>query len=407
MNSSSRHHFSRSQILRLIRRVGQISRVELADQTGLSRSAITAISNELIEEGFVREVEAVMPHIGRGRPRQALELNPDAGHVVGIKLSLHQLSCVISNFAGDPVHSATHPFNGNMTPVAAVIRIDDCVQQALAAAGLADANILRMCVGIPGYVSHMSGHAYWSPVFDRTGVDFAGLMNAHFNFDCIVENDTNLATLAEYWFGQAKDLKSFGVISIEHGVGMGLMIEGEVYRGQKGVGPEFGHAKLFPGGEPCRCGQNGCVEAYVADYALLRQVFPQITVADYVADPGGHYQRVLQIIGLAEQGDAAAAEAIVRSGRHLGVALGNLIATLNPATIIMTGDATRRGPLFLDTVREETAKLRIPGDEFDTRLLFSDWGDDVWARGATALALRTTYDEIADRLAQQRLGSSA
>ncbi len=261
-----------------------------------------------------------------------------------------------------------------MSPLKSVMLIENVIDDALSKTKISKKKIIRMCVGIPGYISHETGDCYWSPVFDRKNINFVELLNAHFNFDCIIENDANLATLAEYCFGNTNNTDTFCVVSIEHGVGMGLMVDGNLYRGHKGIGPEFGHSKLIVDGRLCRCGQTGCVEAYVADYAILRQIDPFVTIENYNKDPKSYYNKILDAAEKAANGDLNILKAFEEAGAYLGKALGNLIATLNPSTIIITGDSTKRRELFCEAVEREVLSCQFFSDDIDTKIIFRDWG---------------------------------
>ena len=191
---------------------------------------------------------------------------------------------------------------------------------------------------------------------------------------------------------------NFAVVTIEHGIGMGLVTHDRLYRGHNGIGPEFGHAKIDFTGRACRCGQLGCVEAYASDYAILRQVLPKFSLDSYTRDPKAHHVEIERITAEAKAGDQALAAEFANAVRVLGRAIGNLIATLNPPRVIVTGEGLRAGDLLFGPLVEEARKLQLAGNRFETEIVAHLWGDDVWARGAAALVLQQAYIDPAYQL---------
>ncbi len=383
---------SRYRILDTIRRHGEISRVELAARTELSRAAVTGITQTLLEYGLILEKPALETNGGaRGRPRVMLSINPEGGHVLGIKLSLHQMSIAITDFKGGVVHSLALPFRGNQPAEIALNLIDMGVRHCLEEATVARADISGVCVGVPGYVSHAAGICHWSPMFVERDIALAEILQRRLGMVSFIENDANLVTLAEHWFGKGRDLTSFAVVTVEHGIGMGLVIDGNLYRGANGIGPELGHSKVALDGRPCRCGQLGCVEAYASDYAILRQALADFSLATYTENPSAYRDTLSRIAEQAKNGDETLGDILHQAGIRLGQAVANMIATLNPPTVIFTGEGLRAGDVLLGPAIQEAKRLKLSGDHFDTDFISHVWGDEVWAQGAAALMLQHIY----------------
>ncbi len=385
---------SRYRVLDSIRRRGAISRVEIAKATGLSRSAVTGLTQNLIDIGWIHEQPAIEANgATRGRPRVMLEINPKTACVLGVKLSLHLMSCAITDFRGDTLHSMSIPFGAEQRPDVAADLIEMGVRRCLADAGLEDDQVVGLGVGIPGYVSHDTGMCHWSPIFDRNNVPFGQLLSERFSFPSLIENDANLITLAEHWFGKGREMTSFAVVTIEHGIGMGLITHDRLYRGSNGIGPEFGHSKIEYNGRLCRCGQKGCIEAYASDYAILREVMPNFSLDSYNQSPQLFHDEIERVTQAAHAGDEALVSVFESAGRRLGRALGNIIATLNPPAIIVTGEGVRAGEIMFGPMKEEARALQLSDNQFDTEIIVHRWGDDVWARGAAAMVLHRQYSD--------------
>lgn len=396
---------SRYRILDTIRRYPNISRIELASYTELSRGAVTGITQSLLDSGLIIEKPSIENNEGgRGRPRIMLSISPDAGYVLGIKLSLHQMSFSITDLKGDVVYTMHLPFRGNQQCDVAIDVIDMGVQRCLENAGVDRDRISGVCIGIPGYVSHEAGMCHWSPIFLERDIPFAELLRQRLNIDTFIENDANLVTLAEHWFGKGRDLSCFAVVTIEHGIGMGLVIDNKLYRGANGIGPELGHSKVETEGRPCRCGQLGCVEAYASDYAILREADENFSLDAYNENPKAYHDAITRISDQARGGDNRLANILLEAGTRLGQAVGNMIAMINPPTVIFTGDGMRAGDTLIGPAIEEAQRLKLSGDHYETEFISHVWGDEVWAQGAAALMLQHIYADPDYGIAPQQHG---
>jgi predicted NBD/HSP70 family sugar kinase len=201
----------------------------------------------------------------------------------------------------------------------------------------------------------------------------------------LIDNDANVLTLAELWFGAGRALSNFVVVTIENGVGMGFVSDNQLFRGAHGMGLELGHTKVQLDGALCRCGQRGCLEAYLADYALAREAS---TVLGLSPDKPHNLQEVLKkLYENASVGDQNVRTIFQRAGRYLAVALSNIIHLFDPELIILSGQLMRYDFLNAEEMQNEMRTLALYHSRHETRIEIQSWGDMVWARGATALAL--------------------
>ncbi len=388
---------NRFHVLDTLRRFEPISRVEIGARTRLARATVSAIVSDLIAEGLVREgladevPEGTAAAAGRGRPRIMLRMNPQAAHVVGVKLSLHQIAILVTNLKAEVLLSLVLPVRTErMAPEVIADLLEDGVRNSVAKAGLRLGDILGIGIGVPGFIDHGAGVVTWSPIFGRAAPAFARMVGDRLGVPTIMENDVNLVTLAERWFGQGQDIDDFMVVTVEHGVGMGLFVNGELYRGHHGLGAEFGHVKLGLGGPLCRCGQTGCIEAHAADYAILRDAAGIVDLPD-VTDAFAAHQAIAEVTRLAQDGDERLAALFTRAGQALGLGIANLCNVLNPARVIISGAGTRAGGLLLDPLRATMDANLISALQGRIDVMVEPWGDEVWARGAASLVLEGIY----------------
>ncbi|MGI9394543.1 MAG: ROK family protein, partial [Boseongicola sp.] len=263
----------RQQIFERVRAAGSISRAQISKELGVSPASVTTQTSELIASGFLYETsdQKIADDAARGRPPVALGVRPDAYYVVGIKLSDREHTAVVVDFAGNLMASATVSSAG-ARPTTEVLSASAClIDRVCVEAGIDQSMLSAIGIGLPGFVESKSGKAHWSPVLVERNVNFADAATQHLGVPVTIDNDANLVALAELWFGVGRQLPDFAVVTIEHGVGMGLVVNHRLYRGANGLGMELGHIKVQLDGALCRCGQRGCLEAYIADYALGRE----------------------------------------------------------------------------------------------------------------------------------------
>ena len=384
----------RQQVFEAIRAAGSIPRVDVARKVGISPGSVTAITSDLIEAGLIAETGAPSREAdtGRGRPPVALSVRPRARLVAGIKLSSPNHSAVIADFAGNRIGEAAAPRAHARHETAAIVE-ETCrmLDGALAAGGLARSDLAAVGLGVPGFVDSETGHVTWSPIMAERDVPLAGLVADRIGIPVSADNDANLLTMAELWFGAGRALPDFAVVTIEHGVGMGLVINHEIYRGAGGMGMELGHIKVHLDGALCRCGQRGCLEAYVADYALVREASTALNWTSAEREP----QIILEsLFSHAKAGNAAARSIFHRAGRFLALGLANVVTLFDPGLIILSGARMRYDYLYAREVLTEMANLSPVTRPGGPRVEAHAWGDMIWAQGAAALALSRVTDDL-------------
>lgn len=376
----------KQQVFECVRFSGRISRRDVAKHLDVSPASITHMVAELIDEGLVQEVETPARPGHRGRPPVALSVRAEAVYVAGINLSDASHSGIIVDFSGNPIADVSLPRTGTLGELAPLVDEAEAVFAALLReSGLERAQIAAMGLGLPGIVDNNSGTILWSPILRDRDVPIGAMLSERLGLPVDIDNDANLVTLAELWFGAGRHNPNFAVITIEHGVGMGLVVGHRLYRGAHGAALELGHTKVHLDGALCRCGQRGCLEAYVADYALVRE-------AAVAMDLGQLNTNAPQVLleGLYDQakaGNEAARTIFRRAGRFLAAGLANVISLFDPSLIILSGERMKYDYLYAEEVLAETRKLAVNSGRSTPPIEINAWGDLVWARGAATLAL--------------------
>ncbi len=377
-------------MLAAVRGGGEVARVSIVRETGLSPATVTSITADLLSEGLLEEVIDADSARARGRPPVALRIRPDARLVGGAKISDRRITVALMDFGGvEILHHAIDLEPDYATPGRLVATLWRAVGEALARTGRAHETLSCLGVGLPGYIEADSGLVHWSPSFRDRNVGLGALLSEAAPCPVVLENDANLAALAERWFGYGRNERDFLVVTVENGVGMGIVLDGRLFRGARGVGAEFGHTKVQLDGAPCRCGQRGCLEAYVADYALLRE---SRDVLGRSADPAGPGPELEALFEAAGAGEPQAQQILDRASRMFAIGLANLVNIFDPGLIILSGERMRRDflcrPEVLALMRENALALDRP----PPRVRVHKWGDRLWAMGAAALAIEVLTD---------------
>ena len=384
----------RQQVFECVRAAGLIPRVQVAKDLGISPASVTTITSELIDSGLIEEVAAPREGEGvRGRPAVALGVRAVAHRVAGMKLSDREHTAVIVDFAGNLIADDAIPRRpGPMTVTELLAAVETLLDRVCAKAGISRADLSAIGLGVPGFVDCADGVVLWSSVLNDRNVALASLAGNRLGLPVWVDNDANLVALAELWFGAGRGLSDFAVVTIEHGVGMGLVLNHRIYRGSQRLGLELGHTKVQLDGALCRYGQRGCLEAYIADYALAREA---TTALNWGHKEGQSIAVLLEsLYDHAKAGNATARSIFRRAGRYLAVGLSNVVNLFDPALIILSGERMRYDYLYAAETLAEMDNLAINTGRPRPPIEIHAWGDLLWAHGAAALALSAVSEGL-------------
>ncbi len=270
-------------------------------------------------------------------------------------------------------------------------KLVDGLASELLEAKQARPDVLAAGLGIPATIDHRRGLAIQAVNLDISDVPLRDLMHERLGLPVFVDNDANVAALAEFLFGAGKGATNLVMLTIGTGIGGGLVLNGKVYRGSIGAGAELGHVVVDENGPPCQgnCPNHGCVETYASGTAIARH---GKAVAE--REPDSALGRALAegpIVGrtvteLAMKGDPLAREVVAGAGRHLGVALASLANVFDPDVIVIGGGVSAVGDIMLDPAREELRSRALPPMN-KTPVKLAELGPDAGMIGAAAMAL--------------------
>lgn len=365
---------NQSAVISAIHRHGRISRTDLAAELRLSPAAITALTAPFLEEGLVVEAEVgTSPSVGR-KPI-LLGINYDHAHVFGVKVMNHAVVAALTNLNAEVValHEQALPDTRERTVVESVVAATAALRKLAEGAAVRP---LGLGVSVPGVVDHLAGTIRHSQLFGWEQVPLAELLGAELGLSVLVENDVNALAAAHAWFGHGRDHEAFLVLTLGRGVGLGIVVNGSVYRGPRGGAGEFGHTVCAPLAPRVMDPEPATLESRVSDGALAAQASRLL----------GREVGAEELGALADAGEQVIVDLLADAGDCLGVALSTLVNVFAPSLVILGGEGLRASPYLLPRAQATLSELAF-GDLADgMELVLDSWGDDGWARGAAGLA---------------------
>ena len=382
-NRQTIRRINEAAVLGAIHDHGPISRMDISALTNLSPATITGITGKLIEQRLAREREAGASngggsHVARppiGRPPVLVEIDRGAGCVVGVKLTEHHLVAALTDLGAETLARRTVPLGEDRSPEAVVHSLAGVVADLRGTEPTR--RFFGVGVGLAGAIDRREGVCRFSPYLPWRDVPLRAMLEPEVGRPVFVDNDVNALTLAERWFGGGAGYADFVVVTLGRGIGLGMVLDGHLYRGGHGAGGEFGHVTVEPDGPPCDCGKRGCLEALVGEPAMARRL----------AAACGPDVRLARGAARARAGDTAAMGVFEAAGTTLGLALAGVVNLLNPTRVIVGGECVHTLDLLLEPMRAALAANCFDGLYADLDLLVEPWDDDAWARGAAGLVL--------------------
>jgi predicted NBD/HSP70 family sugar kinase len=368
-------------VLAAILERGPISRAELGQQLGLSKPTVSSIMGRLESQGLVR-VHGARPS-ATGRPATLYELNRQAGYVLGFDLGGSTVRGLLADLYGDVVQYAARPVAGG-TPSAILRQLREMRDHLVAAAGIDEQLLISAGIGVPGILDP-SGHsvsaAYNIPALAE--LDVRGDIAAALELPTTVENDVNLAAIGEGWRGCAVGCRNFALIAVGTGVGMGIVLEGELYRGPRGAAGEIDFLPLSVDQAPVT-GGHGALESVVSGPAIVARYRSATGRADV--------QSVSDLVAAAAAGDTAAAQAVGELAAAVAFAVAAVVCVLDPERVVLGGGVGSIEGL-VPPVREAFGRLAARDVPIETGAL----AGRAAAYGALAVALRDARQRLLDR----------
>lgn len=385
--SETARDFNRRVVLNLVRRHQPISRAAVARRSGMQRSTVSAITEELIAERWL--TEGAFGELPRGRKPTFLHLNSDRAGIVGVDIQPNVTTLAVSTM--DSRFVAQEQITTSRDPAEFVARLGRRINDLMHA--YPRNSYEGIGVSVPGRVDSASHRLIFAPTLGWSDVDLQTPLEHLTRLPVQLENAANACALAELWSGRhGEGITNLVAVTVSDEIGVGLIVHGQLMRGTSGTAGEFGHVSLTGEGLPCRCGNHGCWEVLASNAAAARYYAESSSARKDEIGSKSDTARVAfgDMLRLAQQGDAKAAHAVDKMARHLGAGIAMLVTGLAPDVLVVVGEVTRAwnrvGPIVLEAVRSRSFTRA------NTRIVATDPDAQPRLQGTVALVLQKHFD---------------
>jgi len=348
----------------------------------IGRGVVTSIIQELIDEGTI--YEGATGHAARGRRPTMLYVRTQDRLVVAVDVRFSRTFIMLSDFAGSQI--ALESFETIFEPARLIAELVERIGRLIAAHG-ATGRCEGVGLVVPGMVERTSGRVLMSPQLGWRDVDIRDALAEGVGLPVQIENAPMACALAQMWLGQRGNISdNFVYVTVSDGVGAGIVLNGQLIRGDSNSAGEFGHNPLDPDGPQCLCGAHGCWEAYTSNQATLSRYLGRELVPLW----GGAVHQpssltIEDLIARARGGDTRAASAIEATGHYLGVGIGSILNALNPSQVFVGGEITGAWDMIEGAVRQGILERTLTRAAASTPVIPEQMGGYPRLRGATAL----------------------
>jgi predicted NBD/HSP70 family sugar kinase len=357
-----------------------ISRASLSEITGLNKSTVSSQISTLIEKNLIFEIG--QGQSSGGRKPVMLVFNKNAGFSIGIDIGVDDLNGILTDLKGNIVledhQQLDHPDTETIKD-----RLFSMINGFIGQMPESPYGLIGIGLGVPGLVNNdhqiiLAPNLNW-----YKDIDLKKSLEQEFHVPVFIENEANAGAHGEKEFGAAKNFENLVFVSVGTGIGTGIIIHNELYRGDIGFAGEMGHLTIDLNGPKCRCGNRGCWELYASEKALLK------------LQPD-HLQKITkqELINLANQNDPEILSALQNFGYYLGVGLVNVLNTFNPQAVVIRNDIIEALPIVLNSLRNSISSRII--DQLASRyeLLVSSLGKNATALGASSLVIEHFLENV-------------
>ena len=400
-----RQHNLQVVLLSLLDEPG-LSRIQLAERTHLSNTTITNLIADLMEQGLVLEKEnnaSVENQRSVGRPRVGICLNPNARYVVGVHIGIEIFRVAVANLQDTILYNRVCQYD-HTRPIPEVLQlIKSEIESVIAESGVDPTTILGVGIGASGLVDFSTGVNILAPKLNWHNVPMREYFESALGFPVVVDNNVRAMAIGEAYFGAGRGVNSLAFVYGRSGVGAGLVFDGKVFRGSSTGAGEIGHTvMLLRGGEPCHCGNNGCLETLISEAAILRQaetlarLNPAGLLAQTIAQECD-LSMIERVFDAARQGDQDVLRMLNERAYYLGLALANVVNLFNPELIILGGIFSQGQDLFIHPTLDTVRQMSFGGLGKKVRLQATTFGWKAGVVGAAALALMQFFYQPGQR----------
>ncbi|WP_153720943.1 ROK family transcriptional regulator [Sporosarcina cascadiensis] len=352
-----------------------LSRADIAQRSGLNKATVSSLVNELIEEELI--FESGPGKSSGGRRPVILNFNQTAGYAIGIDIGVNYTFGIITDLLGNVLHESVKEYKAALTLEEYIGELDSMIKELIAMAPPTKYGVVGIGIGVPGVIDN-SGQVLLAPNLKWINTDLKAILEEKFDLPIVVENEANAGAYGEKRFGVGKNVNNLIFVSAGIGIGVGLILNGELYRGINGYSGENGHMTIIKDGKLCNCGNKGCWEAYASENALLEKAKRQKSLNGMTLE---------QLIAAAKEDNTDAVKLFEETGNYLGTGVSNLIKTFNPEMLIIGNRLSKAKPWIQDAMINTTNTELLPFHKEELDITFMKQNFYATALGMAAFTI--------------------
>lgn len=391
--NSSKKNSLKLLILRELYQSGCKSIPQLSKIIHMSTPTITRAIDELIESGFLAE-EGIGSSSGGRRPN-LFGLNPPARFVLGVDISRNHIRLGLFNFLNQPVVPIKVIDEGLEVSKDFMKSLKDSVNDFITESAIDKTKLMGIGIALPGLIDLHTGISYSYLQDEKPAtIQFENI----FDYPVFVENDTKVMALGEQAFGLAQGKQNVLCLNIGSGIGLGMILNGKLYKGNSGFSGEFGHIQVDPEGQLCYCGKIGCLETLASGTKMIKRARKEIgdgatTIIRSLVEDDLSKINIEIILQAAQRGDQFAIGLLANIGEHLGRGIAVLIHLFNPELIIIGGELTKAENYIIDPIQQNLNKFTIAKIRRDAQIVTSSLGQNAGLMGTVAMVMNKVFQK--------------
>ncbi|WP_342508642.1 ROK family transcriptional regulator [Sporosarcina sp. FSL K6-2383] len=362
-------------VLQAIIKLAPLSRAEIAQQSGLNKATVSSLVSELIDEELI--YESGIGESSGGRRPVILLFNEQAGYSIGVDIGVNYTLGIVTDLVGNIIYEASQTVDNNLSADQQIQLVIETIRTLISHTPESRYGVIGIGIGVPGIVDN-EGKVLLAPNLKWKDVDLIKILEAEFDYPILVENEANAGAYGEKRFGAGQKSNNLIYVSAGIGIGVGIILNGELYRGINGFSGESGHMTIVKNGRTCNCGSRGCWEAYASEHALLKQA----KEIDHLSEASFE-----QLIELAENNDKDALQIFEEIGCNMGTGITNLIKTFNPQLIIIGNRLADAEKWIIEPIITTAKQELLPFHKVDMNITFSELSSHSAALGVSAFAI--------------------
>lgn len=387
---------NKSLILKIVRERGPISRADIAPILGLNPATVSSNIKLLLNDRLIKEIGT--GESSGGRKPILLALNEEFFNCIGVDVRKDKIIAAVLNLEGKIQNRVELPLKNLDCKESIINDIIDAISRAKSECPVDDDCFFGIGVGMHGIVNFQNGISVYAPAFSWRDVNLKSILEQNFNIPVSMDNDARAMALGEKWFGIAKNKDNFVFLNVGSGIGSGIIINGELYRGKGYAAGEIGHIRVVENGVKCVCGKYGCLDTVATEKSLIKNIVESIQmgiktdITDLVKDDLLKIDSQV-VYKAAKAGDQLAIQSFEQIGRYLGIAVANVINILNPDMVIIGGKISLAGDFVFKPLIDTANILSMRDCIKNVQIVPSSLKENCGVIGAATMAIQNVFNE--------------